>query len=151
VIIEPARAGDVPAIAAIERQAFSDPWTPSAFASMIGREPVQFVVVREGAGTPVLGYVVAIFAGDEGEIANVAVAEAARRRGTGAALVETVLAEAERRSVGALYLEVRESNAAARHLYGACGFEEVGRRRGYYRHPVEDALILRRLVGPGLK
>ena len=43
-----------------------------------------------------------------------------------------------------MFLEVRESNVAARALYASRGFSAVGRRRGYYRHPVEDALVLRR-------
>lgn len=44
---------------------------------------------------------------------------------------------------GAWFLEVRESNKAARELYGGMGFETVGRRRAYYRDPPEDALILK--------
>jgi ribosomal-protein-alanine N-acetyltransferase len=43
-----------------------------------------------------------------------------------------------------MFLEVRESNSAARALYASRGFLAVGRRRGYYRSPVEDALVLRR-------
>ena len=49
--------------------------------------------------------------------------------------------------VRALYLEVRESNSAARALYESLGFEQVGRRRGYYQYPSEDALLLRRDLG----
>jgi len=48
--------------------------------------------------------------------------------------------------VAAVYLEVRDSNARARGLYRSRGFEEVGRRRGYYQHPVEDAIVLRRTL-----
>ncbi len=148
--IAPAVRADLPAVADIERRSFSDPWSVAAFEGMIGRREVYFAVWREDAGAPVLGYVVAIFAGDEGEIGNLAVAEAGRGRGIGAELVGAAVGEAERRGTAELFLEVRESNAAARRLYGARAFEEVGRRRGYYRRPVEDALILRRLVGPGL-
>jgi ribosomal-protein-alanine N-acetyltransferase len=42
-----------------------------------------------------------------------------------------------------MYLEVRESNTAARRLYASRGFEEMGRRRGYYKRPAEDAIVLR--------
>ena len=49
--------------------------------------------------------------------------------------------------VRSLYLEVRESNVAARALYDSEGFAAVGRRRGYYRNPLEDALLLRREIG----
>lgn len=147
VKLEPAVPGDLPAIAAIERRAFADPWSAESFAEMIGRESVWFVVARESAGDPVLGYVVAIFAADEGEVGNLAVDDAARGRGIGATLVQGVLDEATQRAVETLYLEVRESNGAARRLYDRCGFGEVGRRRRYYQKPVEDALVLRRVIG----
>ena len=87
------------------------------------------------------------FAGDEGEIANLAVAPSARRHGIGAALLDASLGEARRRGVKQVYLEVRESNAAARALYERRGFSVVGRRKRYYRHPDEDALLLRRTIG----
>jgi [ribosomal protein S18]-alanine N-acetyltransferase len=59
-----------------------------------------------------------------------------------------VLAELTEDGVRAVYLEVRESNQRARTLYESSGFDSVGRRRGYYRHPLEDALVLRREIGP---
>ena len=58
-------------------------------------------------------------------------------------------AELMQEGVRALYLEVRDSNAAARALYGSLGFTQVGRRRGYYQHPTEDALLLRRDLAEG--
>jgi len=63
-------------------------------------------------------------------------------------LLERAIAELREAAVRTIYLEVRESNLAARTLYEANGFESVGRRRGYYRSPVEDALVLRREIGP---
>ena len=150
VRIEPAKIEDVPSIAAIEELAFSDPWPATAFAGLLGREYLFFLVAREDAGTPVVGYVVAIFAGGEGEIANLAVSREFRGRGLGARLVDAVLDEGSRRGVDGLYLEVRVSNAEARRLYGSRGFEEVGRRQGYYRRPAEDALVLRRMMEPRL-
>ena len=64
----------------------------------------------------------------------------------GRALLDAALTEAVRRKVEAVYLEVRDSNARARRLYHSRGFEEVGRRKGYYRRPVEDAIVLRRTL-----
>ncbi len=86
---------------------------------------------------------VAIDAADEGEILNLAVAPRGRRRGLGRALVRGVLDALTSRAARAIYLEVRESNAPARALYAAHGFREVGRRKQYYRRPVEDAIVLR--------
>ena len=102
------------------------------------------VSARDSETDGIAGYVVAWFAADEGEIANLAVREPTRRRGIGAALLDAALVEAGRRGAVNMYLEVRESNEAARALYASRGFEEVGRRRGYYHRPVEDAVVLRR-------
>ena len=144
MIIQPATGADVAEVVTIEAEAFSDPWSPDAFDVMVGRPHVAFDVVRDDAAGPVLGYVVAIFAGGEGEVANLAVSPEVRRRGIGRALVSATLDEARRRKAEAVFLEVREGNSAARRLYRSCGFDEVGRRRGYYTRPTEDALILKK-------
>jgi ribosomal-protein-alanine N-acetyltransferase len=143
--IDPARAGDVPGVVAIERAAFSDPWSARSFHDAIAQEAVYFACARSDGGNP-LGYVVAWFAADEGEIANLAVAPEGWGHGVGRALLEAALSEAESRSVRSVYLEVRETNARARRLYRSSGFEEIGRRRQYYRRPTEDAIVLRRTL-----
>ena len=102
----------------------------------------QFLVA-EGDGGAILGYVVALDAADEGEILNLAVAPTGRRAGLGRALVRQILEALSARGVRQVFLEVRDSNAPARALYTAHGFKEVGRRREYYRRPVEDAIVLR--------
>ncbi|HEY2065737.1 MAG TPA: ribosomal protein S18-alanine N-acetyltransferase [Gemmatimonadaceae bacterium] len=151
---------DLPAISAIERASFSDPWTVDSFASAMSLAHVHFLVVEEvseAAGTPVarrpgvlpvVGYVVALLAADQGEIADIAVDVAARRRGVGRLLLDRVMADATAVGVRTLYLEVRESNSAALALYHGAGFRAMGRRPGYYRHPPEDALVLRRDLAP---
>ena len=129
----------MPAVHAIEQRVFADPWSTQDF-----RDCASFAVflVAEQQGK-VAGYVVALDAADEGEILNLAVAEGGRRRGLGRALVEAITAALSERGVRQVYLEVRESNAAARALYAGFGFKDVGRRKGYYRRPVEDAIVLR--------
>jgi ribosomal-protein-alanine N-acetyltransferase len=144
--IERATADDVAAIVEIERAAFSDPWSAQSFREALEHDAVYFACARRDGGE-VLGYVVAWFVADEGEVANVAVAPAGWGSGIGRALLDSALAEAERRHIAAVYLEVRDSNERARRLYTSRGFEEVGRRRGYYRRPVEDAIVLRRTLG----
>jgi ribosomal-protein-alanine N-acetyltransferase len=94
----------------------------------------------------VLGYVVAWFVLDEGEIANIAVDPNERGKGFGSALLDAALAVAGHRAVRTVYLEVRASNHQARALYDSRGFTEVGRRKAYYRRPVEDAVVLRRIL-----
>ncbi|HKO16529.1 MAG TPA: ribosomal protein S18-alanine N-acetyltransferase [Gemmatimonadaceae bacterium] len=147
------RPEEIPAIATIERQTFSDPWSETAFREALANPRVFFAAVHEtaaaanateGDGGAVAGYVVAWFILDEGEIANLAVAAERRGRGFGARLLDAALAEGERSGVTTMYLEVRSSNHRARELYRSRGFVEVGRRPQYYRRPVEDAIILRR-------
>jgi ribosomal-protein-alanine N-acetyltransferase len=147
VALRAATPNDVARIAEIERASFTDPWSLRSFQALLRDQRVWFTVATVEDGT-VGGYVVAWFVADEGEIANLAVAPTARRRHLGAALLDATIRTARAQGVSSLYLEVRDSNTAARALYASRGFSEVGRRRGYYRKPVEDALVLR-LVLPG--
>jgi len=119
---------------------FSDPWPASAFGPLLG--PFAWVAADAGGGGGLAGYVLAHHALDEGEILNLAVPSAYRRAGVGRALVEKVLAELAQVGVVRVYLEVRESNQSGRAFYGALGFTPVGKRRGYYARPREDALVL---------
>lgn len=149
---------DLPAIVAIERQSFSDPWSTESFRSALGRPEFFFTAAElesvpaglgAAPGAAIAGYVLARFVVGEGEVANIAVRPECRGRGVGASLLDATLHEARARKVGAVFLEVRESNVLARALYTSRGFHVVGRRRRYYRRPVEDALILRRELGQG--
>jgi len=124
---------------AIEQRVFADPWSTQDFRDCVSYA-LFFIAEDQGR---IAGYVVALDAADEGEILNLAVGEGGRRRGLGRALVEAIVAALSERGVRQVYLEVRESNAAARALYAGFGFKDVGRRQAYYRRPVEDAIILR--------
>jgi ribosomal-protein-alanine N-acetyltransferase len=128
---------------AIERAAFSDPWSAGQLRECLAAGLDFLVAERDGS---VVGYVVAVRAADEAEILNLCVAPTARRAGTGRALVRAILQRVATRGARAAYLEVRESNRAARRLYEAEGFAAVGRRRDYYRRPVEDAIVLRSAI-----
>ena len=145
---------DVAAMVTIERASFSDPWTAAAISATLRYDHMRVLVAEErgelggdGAGRP-LGYVVAMIAGREAEIADLAVSPDARRRGVGRALIDRLLADLAAEGVGSVFLEVRESNHAARSLYESRAFQGIGRRRGYYRLPVEDALLLKRELAP---
>jgi ribosomal-protein-alanine N-acetyltransferase len=143
-MVERAVAADVAEVAVLERQCYSDPWSASAFASLPDNPMVFFAVARHGAGGLLAGYAIAWHVLDEAELANLAVEPASRRAGVGSQLLDAAIADATRRGASRIYLEVRESNAAARRLYASRHFAEVGRRKKYYRSPEEDALILRR-------
>jgi ribosomal-protein-alanine N-acetyltransferase len=137
--IRAASSADIGAVAAIEAGAFSDPWSPAAFRTYL--DHLFLVADADGA---VLGYLVAWASGSEAEILNLAVRPTARRRGVGRILLWDALGRLAAAGVSSVFLEVRPSNVAARALYAGAGFREVGIRRGYYRAPPEDALVLRR-------
>jgi ribosomal-protein-alanine N-acetyltransferase len=140
-VIRQTEPDDVPAMASIEALAFGDPWPAKSFTELLSHPFSRMATAVDAAGE-VLGYCIMLHAADEAEIANIAVAPGARRRGLGARLLDDAIAAGTEAGVRAMFLEVRESNVAARALYASRGFSAVGRRRGYYRHPVEDALVL---------
>lgn len=145
ISIRPTIANDVPAMASIEALAFSDPWPASSFHQLLAHPFSRMATAVDESGA-VVGYCVMLRAADEAEIANIATAPGIRRRGVGAQLLGDAIDAGTTAGVVAMFLEVRESNTAARALYSSRGFVAVGRRRGYYRRPVEDALVLRRDV-----
>ena len=136
-----ARNTDVTALAAIEVEAFSDPWSASAFTDVLRMASARATVMVDTNDVPV-AYCILLTAADQGEIANLAVANRAQRHGLATKLLTDALAFAEARRIGSVFLEVRESNAAARTLYRSINFREIGRRKGYYHRPPEDALVL---------
>jgi ribosomal-protein-alanine N-acetyltransferase len=146
LVVRAATPADIEAIVAIERASFSDPWSRGLFADAVAVARMRFEVA-EAADGAVAGYIISAFVADLGEILNLAVAPAHRRSGIGSVLLGRAIAAAGEAGVASLHLEVRESNEAARSLYGRFGFRGVGRRRAYYRNPPEDALVLRLDVG----
>ncbi|MEX0908244.1 MAG: ribosomal protein S18-alanine N-acetyltransferase [Gemmatimonadaceae bacterium] len=149
LVLRHAALADVERVAELELTCFtSDPWPRQSFESFIDRAGVTFIVAEDpGSGEGIVGYAVLIQVAEEAELLNLAVAGDSRRSGIGSSLLRSLLEVAARDGIRTVYLEVRESNAAARGLYAAHGFVEVGRRRRYYQRPEEDALILQR-VGP---
>lgn len=137
-------AEDIDAVVTIERASYSVPWSEATFRGLLRRRDAELVVAQ--AGREVAGYAAFWCVVDQGELGNVAVAEAWRGRGLGALLVADVVRRAARRGIRELFLEVRPSNTVARSLYERFGFAPAGRRRNYYQEPVEDALVLRRPV-----
>jgi ribosomal-protein-alanine N-acetyltransferase len=129
---------------AIEVASFPDPWRLADFQGY-RHAPGAFWVARVGAA--VAGYLVSLLAAPEAEILNLAVAPDHRERGIAVRLLRHAKDDLRRRGATEVFLEVRRSNTAATALYLREGFALVGVRRGYYRKPMEDALILRCRVG----
>ena len=143
--LRPAEAADIDAVHAIECEAFPDPWSMSSFREMLLRDQGWITVAVDNTGV-IVGYSVAWTVLEESEIANLAVAKRARRNGVGALLLDSALRAAASAGARTAFLEVRESNLAGQRLYESREFVVVGRRRAYYDHPLEDALVLRRML-----
>jgi ribosomal-protein-alanine N-acetyltransferase len=136
------------ALAALHRLCFTDaprPWSAEEFKELLA-PPSALFAARPG------GFALGRLAGPEAELLTLAVHPASRRRGIGAALVGETEAQAAARGAEEARLEVAVTNAAARALYAALGYEPVGRRPGYYapagRPPVDALILFKRLAPP---
>lgn len=143
VVIRPMLESDISSVVEIEKKGFSDPWPASAFSTLIKRDYVRARVAVDKHEV-LVGYCIVIVAADVREVANICVDVAVRGRGVAGRLLDEAMAAADQDLATLSFLEVRVSNLSAIRLYESRGFSTVGRRKGYYQHPVEDALILRR-------
>ncbi|MBA4490594.1 ribosomal protein S18-alanine N-acetyltransferase [Paracoccus sp. S1E-3] len=114
------------------------PWNAVEFSALL-RDPANFLIARKAAF--ILGRTVL----DEAELLTLAVAPAARRQGTGGALLRAFETQARTRGAVAAFLEVAGDNAAAQALYRRAGWGDAGRRRNYYA-PGIDALVMRKAL-----
>jgi [ribosomal protein S18]-alanine N-acetyltransferase len=152
VLIRPANDDDVPSIRALELQAENAAhWAEREYEALFAPDaPARIALVaydEAGSGVvPIHGFLIAQCALGGWEIENVVVTPARRRCGIGTSLIQQLLLRARKQGATSVLLEVRESNRAARRLYEKIGFSEQGRRRDYYKEPLEDALVLRIFV-----
>lgn len=136
------READLREVLHIERRSFTIPWSDATFRGLLRRQSATLLVGEERG--KVVGYAALWFAADEAELGDLAVRPELRGRGFGRRLLDGALAEAARRGARQVYLEVRESNVAARRLYERAGFATAGVRADYYSEPKEDAILMTR-------
>ena len=142
MIIREMKPEDVPAIAELEKQCFSAPWSENMIISSLeNRLSCWLVAEIEGA---IAGYVGSEAVLDSADMMNIAVALEFRRQGVGAALVNGLVSRLQSKSVSFLLLEVRVSNKPAIAMYEKLGFLQVGLRPRYYCNPREDAFVMRK-------
>ena len=127
-------------IAELESECFSAPWSEKMLEEELYNGAAFFIAAVEGE--KICGYAGMYTVLDEGNIMNVAVSPGRRGEGIGKALLGALCSEALRRELDFLTLEVRAGNAAAISMYENAGFTPVGLRKGYYRDPAEDALLM---------
>ena len=135
-----ATEADIPSIAEIERTIYPDPWSEKTFLSCLTANTDFFVIEENDV---VCGFAVLDRSlGIEAELHNIAISDKYRGKGLGKALMDTVVESARANGADKIMLEVRASNATALSLYTKYGFEKVGLRPGYYRHPTETAILM---------
>ena len=126
-------------VCAIETLCFAEPWSEKSLEILLGERGVGFAALLEGEVVAYGGMLTVL---DEGQITNVAVSPSHRRKGLGRAILCALEEYASENGIVLLSLEVRESNAAARALYKAEGWREVGLRKNFYKLPAENAVIM---------
>jgi ribosomal-protein-alanine N-acetyltransferase len=131
---------EVPAVAKLEQELFSMPWSEQGFLDTLPMDNVIFLVATQE--DIVCGYCGVYLAADEGEITNVAVAPSFRRRGIARMLMKQLIDEAFALGISQIALEVRVSNEGAIQLYKQLGFTSYGVRKNFYERPAEDAYIM---------
>ncbi len=140
---------DLQALVALEQEIFpEDPWTRGMIAQELssGRSVYFGVCVNDDVAAPVLCGYAGIAVGIDADVMTMGVLPDFRGRGLGRVLMGALIDVARRWGSERVFLEVRESNAAAISLYENSGFEVVGRTKGYFRNPREDALNMRLIV-----
>ncbi|MBI3001676.1 MAG: ribosomal protein S18-alanine N-acetyltransferase [Deltaproteobacteria bacterium] len=140
LFLRPITSSDLEEVMAIERAAFSFPWSARFFLQEL-RVPYARSLLAVVDGKTV-GYIIYWRLPSETDIHNLAVHPAHRRQGIGRALLRAVIEEARREGLQRITLEVRKSNEAAQRLYQSLGFVSQGVRKGYYSDDGEDAVIM---------
>lgn len=145
-----ARVADLAGVVEMERSIAEAPhWADAEYAAIIAADrsadgAVRRCLIVAEAGGGLLGFAVGKVIGfGPGELESVAVDSAARRGGVGGALCEAVIDWCRGKGAEEMELEVRAGSDGAIGLYEGLGFVVVGRRKGYYREPIEDALLMK--------
>ncbi len=150
VTVERMKPEDVDEIVRLEKESFTDPWPKKGFEVQLeDGSSIMLVARREDSASvtgEIVGYLCAYLILEELQLASVAVKETFRRQGIARRLIAEMVRRGAEKGTKEIWLDVRESNAAARRLYEKLGFQEMYRRKQYYRKPKEDALVLFRLV-----
>jgi ribosomal-protein-alanine N-acetyltransferase len=132
-------------ILSIERLSFTDPWTRGMFESELDVEARGYA---RGAmrHQNLIGYIFAVIIPDEAHIGNLAVTPSERGRGVAQELLNQIVRDAGEAGVTRVTLEVRASNHNARKFYYKNNFIDIAIRKNYYRSPVEDAIVMYRVL-----
>jgi ribosomal-protein-alanine N-acetyltransferase len=134
---------DLPFVMEIETLSYPNPWHLASFKGEIENRPISnpYVVVFKPL-EKVIGYVIYWHIRNEVQISNIAISPEYRGRGVGERALRWLIQDIKKKGVRFVFLEVRPSNLSARYLYDKLGFTMLGLRKGYYRNPAEDAIVM---------
>lgn len=134
---------DLPFVMEIENMSYPNPWQLSSFKGEIENRPISnpYVIIYRPL-EKIIGYIIYWHIRNEVQISNIAISPEYRQMGVGEGVLRKMLAEMRHKDAEFVFLEVRPSNLAARRLYEKIGFTILGLRKGYYRNPSEDAIVM---------
>lgn len=142
-IIRQMEKKDIEQVEKIEKEIFSIPWSAHSFEdAAMTKENIYLVCECNGV---IAGYCGLWTVLGEGNITNMAVDKEYRKKGIGEALMKEMEKRGRQKDVDIFFLEVRQSNAAARRLYDKMGYKEIGTRKRFYERPVEDAIVMSKM------
>jgi ribosomal-protein-alanine N-acetyltransferase len=141
--VRAAKVEDIPEIRRLEESTASAAhWPQDVYADICRSDaPSRIMLVAENIERKLCAFVVARVVADECELENIVVDSAESRQGIASALLQQLSRAARSQGAKRIFLEVRESNSAARALYEKCGFQRDGERGAYYSDPVEKAIL----------
>lgn len=139
--VRAAMPSDMPQLAALEKAFFSDAWSESMLSDCLLQSHYAVNVCAD-EDEKIVGYLISTHVAGEAELLRIGVEAARRRQGIGRILMETFVRLCAEQETPDAFLEVRESNRSAISLYEHFCFENVGRRKKYYHHPDEDAVLM---------
>jgi ribosomal-protein-alanine N-acetyltransferase len=148
--VRPASPADAEVILTLEQACAEAPhWSPDVWQQILShkeaQQPARVAFIAEGC-SGILGFAVVSCAAEVAELESIAVHPSARCQGIGKGLCHAVFDWARTAGAEVIELEVRASSVAAHALYASLGFTKQGRRRNYYRNPVDDAILMSALL-----
>lgn len=142
MIIREMSLKDLDTVVDLEKELFSDSWSYKSFLHELTNNQISHYFVLENENI-IIGYFGFIIVLDECQIYNIAVAKEFQSRGYGKKMIEFIIDFCKKKDVKWIILEVREYNFPALELYMKYGFKKAARIQGYYRHPLEDGILMK--------
>jgi ribosomal-protein-alanine N-acetyltransferase len=135
------RAEDIDTIFRIKQEQFLNPWKKDFFYDEISHDISYFYVAEDTKTNEIRGYIIFWIIQETLELHDMAVIEKHKKKGIGSLMMNFMLETARVRKVEELFLEVRKSNEEAIKFYEKFNFKQIGKRKNYYKNPIEDALV----------